>query len=157
KSVAGASQELELLVQLMPAQAHKIHGEHIMEVKTDSLLEGDLILVKPGEKVAADGIISEGDSYVNESMLTGESVPVKKYKGEKVIGGSINGNGSLKVSVSHSSKDSYLARVIRLVNDAQKAKSKTQLLADKAAQVLTVIALAAGFAAFFFWFTIGNQ
>jgi P-type Cu2+ transporter len=157
KSVAGASKELELLVQLMPSQAHMIHGEHIMDVKTDSLKEGDLILIKPGEKVAADGIITEGESYLNESMLTGESVPVKKQKGDKVIAGSINGNGSLKASVSHASKDSYLSRVIKLVNDAQRAKSKTQLLADKAAQILTVIALIGGFATFFFWLTIGNQ
>ncbi len=165
KSVAGASKELELLVQLMPSDAHMIMpahkgsgaGEMIHEVKTDSLKEGDLILIKPGEKVAADGIISHGESYLNESMLTGESVPVKKNKGEKVIAGSINGNGSLKVTVSHSSKDSYLSRVIKLVNDAQKAKSKTQLLVDKAAQILTIVALASGFATFFFWWLIAKE
>jgi P-type Cu2+ transporter len=157
KSVAGASRELELLVQLMPSSAHMIHGEHIMDVKTDSIKEGDSILIKPGENVAADGIIYEGESYLNESMLTGESVPVKKQKQDKVIAGSINGNGSLKVKVSHSSRDSYLSKVIKLVNDAQKAKSKTQLLADKAAQILTIIALVAGFGTFFFWLTVGNQ
>ena len=84
-------------------------------------------------------------------MLTGESVPVKKQKGEKVIAGSINGNGSLKISVTHPSKDSYLASVIKLVNDAQKTKSKTQLLADKAARILTIVALAAGISTFFYW------
>lgn len=157
KSVAGASRELELLVQLMPSEAHMVMGEMIHEVKTDSLNEGDIILIKPGEKVAADGIISEGDSYLNESMLTGESVPVKKHKGDKVIAGSINGNGSLKVTVSHSSKDSYLARVIKLVNDAQKSKSKTQLLADKAARILTIVALVAGFTTFFVWWSILNE
>ncbi len=157
KSVAGASKELELLVQLMPSDAHMIMGEMVHEVKTDSLKEGDLILIKPGENVAADGIIAEGESYLNESMLTGESIPVKKYKDEKVIAGSINGNGSLKVTVSHSSKDSYLARVVKLVNDAQKTKSKTQLLADKAARILTIVALGAGFATFFYWLLIGNQ
>ena len=157
KSVAGASKELELLVQLMPSEAHMVMGEMIHEVKTDSLKEGDIILIKPGEKVAADGIILEGESYLNESMLTGESVPVKKQKGEKVIAGSINGNGSLKVTVSHSSKDSYLARVIKLVNDAQKSKSKTQLLADKAARILTIVALAAGFTTFFFWWLIAKE
>ncbi len=157
KSIAGASRELELLVQLMPSQAHMVHGEHIMDVKTDSLKEGDLILIKPGEKVAADGIIADGESYLNESMLTGESVPVKKQTGEKVIAGSINGNGSLKVKVSHASKDSYLARVIKLVDDAQKTKSNTQLLADKAAQILTFIALVAGFATLFFWWLIAKE
>ncbi|HMR57595.1 MAG TPA: HAD-IC family P-type ATPase, partial [Cyclobacteriaceae bacterium] len=108
KSIMSASRELELLVQLMPSEAHLIHGEHITEVKTEDLKAGDIILIKPGEKIAADGIITEGNSYLNESMLTGESKPVEKSKGEKVIAGSINGNGSLKVEVSHGSKDSYL-------------------------------------------------
>jgi len=157
KSVAGASRELELLVQLMPSDAHMVMGEMIHDVKTDSLKEGDLILIKPGEKIAADGIIEEGESYLNESMLTGESVPVKKQKGEKVIAGSINGNGSLKVKVSHSSKDSYLSRVIKLVDDAQKEKSKTQLLADKAAQILTIVALVAGFSTLFFWWLVAKE
>ena len=114
------------------------------DVKTGTLKEKDVILVKPGEKVAADGIILEGESYLNESMLTGESKPVKKIKGDKVIAGSINGNGSFKVTVSHAAKDSFLSQVVKLVDDAQKAKSKTQLLADKAARWLTLIAIVAG-------------
>jgi Cu2+-exporting ATPase len=85
-------------------------------------------------------------------MLTGESKPVQKVKGDKVIAGSINGNGSLKVQVSHGSKDSYLSQVIKLVQDAQNSKSKTQLLADRAAQWLTIIALLAGAATFFYWY-----
>ena len=157
KSVAGASKELELLVQLMPSEAHMIMPEMVHDVKTDSLKEGDSILVKPGEKVAADGIIYEGESYLNESMLTGESVPVNKSKDQKVIAGSINGNGSLKIKVTHASKDSYLSRVIKLVDDAQKTKSKTQLLADKAAKYLTIVALVAGFATFFFWWLLAKQ
>ncbi|MEO5570701.1 MAG: copper-translocating P-type ATPase [Bacteroidia bacterium] len=157
KSVAGASKELELLVQLMPSDAHMIMPTMIHDVKTDSLKEGDSILIKPGEKVAADGIIYEGESYLNESMLTGESVPVKKSIDQKVIAGSINGNGSLKVKVTHASKDSYLSRVIKLVDDAQKTKSKTQLLADKAAKILTIVALIAGFGTFFFWWLIAKQ
>lgn len=157
KSIAGASKELELLVQLMPSEAHMIMPNMVHDVKTDSLKEGDLILIKPGEKVAADGIIADGESYLNESMLTGESVPAKKLNGDKVIAGSINGNGSLKVKVTHASKDSYLARVIKLVDDAQKTKSNTQLLADKAAQILTIIALVAGFATLFFWWLIAKE
>lgn len=157
KSIAGASRELELLVQLMPSDAHMMMGDMIHEVKTDSLKAGDLILIKPGEKIAADGVIIEGDSYLNESMLTGESVPVQKQKGAKVIAGSINGNGSLKVTVSHASKDSYLAKVIKLVDDAQKTKSNTQLLADKAALILTIVALVAGFSTFFFWWLIAKE
>jgi Cu2+-exporting ATPase len=156
KSIAGASRELELLVQLMPDQAHLVAGDKISDVKTDSLKEADIILIKPGEKVAADGLIAEGESYLNESMLTGESVPVKKTKGQKVIAGSINGNGSIKVTVTHAAKDSYLSKVIKLVDDAQKSKSKTQLLADRAALVLTIVALTLGFGTFAFWLIYGE-
>ena len=157
KSIMGASRELELLVQLMPADAHLVHGDHIMDVKTDTLKAGDVILIKPGEKIAADGEIVEGKSYLNESMLTGESKPVEKEKNEKVIAGSLNGEGSLKVKVTHGSKDSYLAQVIKLVRDAQDAKSKTQLLADQAAKWLTIIALVAGVATFATWLAIGKD
>jgi Cu2+-exporting ATPase len=157
KSIAGASHELELLVQLMPDEAHLVDGDKTSDVKTDSLKEADVILIKPGEKVAADGIIAEGESYLNESMLTGESTPVKKTVGQKVIAGAINGNGSIKVTVSHTSADSYLSTVIKLVDDAQKSKSKTQLLADRAALVLTIVALTLGFGTFAFWLVIGES
>jgi len=156
RSVAGASKELELLVQLMPDEAHLIHGDHIMNVKTENLKEHDVILIKPGEKIAADGKIVEGESYLNESLLTGESKPAEKKKGDKVIAGAINGNGALRVEVSHGAKDSYLSQVIRLVEDAQKNRSKTQLLADKAARWLTIIAIAAGIATFLAWYLSGR-
>ncbi len=157
KSVAGASKELELLVELMPADAHKVKGSMTVDVKTDTLKENDIILVKPGEKVAADGIILEGESYLNESMLTGESKPVQKVEGDKVIAGAINGNGSIKVTVSHAAKDSYLSQVVKLVDDAQKSKSKTQLLADTAAKWLTIIALVAGITTFLVWYLSGQS
>jgi Cu2+-exporting ATPase len=157
KSVAGASKELELLVQLMPDDAHLVHGDHIMDVKTEMLKEKDIILIKPGEKVAADGIITEGGSYLNESLLTGESKPIEKRKGDKVIAGAINGNGAIKVSVLHIAKDSYLSQVVKLVQDAQKSKSKTQLLADKAAQWLTLIAIISGIATFLYWYFDGRE
>lgn len=156
KSVAGASRELELLVQLMPATAHLLKGSQSEDVKTATLKAGDVILVKPGEKVAADGNITEGESYLDESMLTGESKPVEKIKGDKVIAGSINGNGALKITVSHAAADSYLSRVVKLVDDAQKAKSKTQLLADTAAKWLTIIALLAGISTFLAWWLNGQ-
>jgi Cu2+-exporting ATPase len=157
KSIAGASKELELLVQLMPSDAHMVMPDMVHDVKTDSLKENDIILVKPGEKVAADGIITEGESYLNESMLTGESKPVRKTEGDKVIAGSINGNGSIKVTVSHAAKDSYLSQVVKLVEDAQNAKSKTQLLADQAAKWLTIIALVAGISTFLYWYITGQD
>lgn len=156
KSVAGASRELELLVQLMPDDAHMVMGEMVHEVKTDTLKENDIILIKPGEKIPADGIIIEGTSYVNESMLTGESKPVEKNIEDKLIAGSLNGNGSLKLKVTHTSKDSYLSKVIQLVNDAQKSKSKTQLLADRAAQILTIVAIVAGISTFIIWLALGQ-
>ncbi len=157
KSIAGASKELELLVQLMPDDAHLVHGDHIMDVKTETLKENDIILIKPGEKVAADGIITDGESYLNESMLTGESKPVRKVKNDKVIAGSINGNGAIKVSVLHGAKDSYLSQVIKLVQDAQNSKSKTQLLANKAARWLTIIAIVAGIVTFAIWYMSGKE
>src|SRR4030095_6861641 len=97
RSVAGASKELELLVQLMPSDAHIVHGDHIIEIKTTALKENDVVLIKPGEKVTADGMVVDGQSYLNESLLTGESKPVEKRKGDRVIAGAINGNGSLKI------------------------------------------------------------
>lgn len=157
RSVAGASRELELLVQLMPSTAHLLKGDTTEEVSTQSLKENDLILIKPGEKIAADGMVEDGDSYLNESMLTGESAPVQKTKGQKVVAGSVNGNGALKVRVTHSGKDSYLFKVIDLVRNAQNAKSNTQLLADKAARWLTIIALLAGIATFAVWLSLGRD
>jgi Cu2+-exporting ATPase len=157
RSIAGASRELELLVQLMPSDAHMVHGDHIMEVKTESLKSNDIILVKPGEKIAADGIVLEGESFINESLLTGESKPVQRMTGDKVIAGALNGNGSLKIRVSHAAKESYLSQVVALVQAAQKTKSKTQLLADKAAQWLTVIAIMAGISTFLYWHFAGKD
>jgi Cu2+-exporting ATPase len=157
RSVAGASRELELLVQLMPKEAHLVAGDQVREVPTDSLKVNDRILIKPGEKVAADGTIAEGESYLNESLLTGGSRPVRKAKGENVIAGSINGNGALTVLVTHSSEDSFLTQVVKLVQDAQNAKSGTQLLADKAARWLTLIAIISGVATFMVWYVSGKD
>lgn len=157
KSVAGASKELEMLVKLMPSEAHLVKGDTTEDVKTDSLQPGDVILIKPGEKIAADGTIKDGSSHINESMLTGESKPVSKEKGDKVIAGSINGNGAIKVEVSHGTKDSYLSQVIKLVSDAQKSKSKTQLMADTAAKWLTIIAIVSGITTFLAWYLSGHD
>ncbi|HZI52279.1 MAG TPA: heavy metal translocating P-type ATPase, partial [Chitinophagaceae bacterium] len=115
------------------------------------LRTGDIVLIKPGEKIPADGIVTEGSSYVNESMLTGESVPVKKEKEQKVIGGSISGDGALKVKVTATGSDSYLNKVITLVTSAQASKSKTQTLADKVAKWLTIVSITVGIATFIYW------
>lgn len=156
KSVLGASKALQLLVSMMPAEAHRIKGDDSVEdIKLEDLLKDDIILVKPGEKVPADGIIVEGSSYLNESMLTGESKPVKKVLNDKVIGGSVNGNSTLKVKVVHTGKDSYLNKVIKMVEEAQKTKSKMQNLSDRAAKWLTYIALGIGFGTLAVWLILG--
>jgi len=156
KSVLGASKALQLLVSMMPAEAHRIKGDDAVEdIKLEDLLKNDIILVKPGEKVPADGIITEGTSYLNESMLTGESKPVKKALNDKVIGGSVNGNSTLKVKVVHTGKDSYLNKVIKMVEEAQKTKSKMQNLSDRAAKWLTYIALGIGFGTLAIWLILG--
>ena len=156
KSVLGASNALQLLVSMMPAEAHIVRaGGQVEDVKLEVLEKNDVIMIKPGEKVPADGNIIEGNSYLNEAMLTGESKPVKKGKSDKVIGGSINGNGSLKVKVEHTGKDSYLNKVIKMVEEAQKTKSKMQNLSDRAAKWLTYIALAIGFGTLATWLILG--
>lgn len=156
KSVLGASKALQLLVSMMPAEAHRVKADgQVEDVKLDVLAQNDVIMIKPGEKVPADGIIIEGSSYLNEAMLTGESKPVKKEIENKVIGGSINGNGSLKVKVEHTGKDSYLNKVITLVEEAQKSKSKMQNLSDRAAKWLTYIALGIGFGTLAIWLILG--
>jgi Cu2+-exporting ATPase len=164
KSVLGASRALELLVEMLPQTAHLVKnpkdqgkGQDIIDVKLDTIQIGDMVLVKPGEKVPADGKIIDGLSYLNESMLTGESKPIKKENGDRVIGGSINGNGSLQIQVQHTGKDSYLSKVIKLVKDAQETKSKTQNLADRAAKWLTFIAIGVSIATFVIWLGLGKE
>lgn len=155
KSVLGASKALQLLVSMMPAEAHKVIGDKIEDIALDKLLKDDIILIKPGEKVPADGIITQGTSYLNESMLTGESKPVKKEVNDKVIGGSVNGNSTINVKVEHTGKDSYLNKVIKMVEEAQKTKSKMQNLSDRAAKWLTYIALVIGFGTLATWLLLG--
>jgi len=156
KSVAGASKALELIVKMLPAEAHVYHGEMLHEMRVDELKIGDVVLVKPGEKIPVDGTVTEGNSTVNESMLTGESVPVQKTTDAKVIAGAINGEGSLTIRVDKSGQDSYLNKVITLVQEAQSAKSQTQHLADRAAKWLTFIALGVGFGTLAIWLAKGQ-
>lgn len=158
RSVMGASKALEELAKLMPESAHMImdNGE-TMEMPVSSLKAGQAVLVKPGEKIPIDGVVYEGDSEVNEAMITGEAVPVEKGKGDEVIGGSVNGDGILKFKVSHVGDDTFLSQVIRLVRDAQASKSNTQRLADRAAKWLFYIALTTGIITFITWMAIeGN-
>ena len=158
KSVMGASNALQELAKMMPSTARKIKedGSH-EDVAIDKLKGKDIILVKPGEKIPADGEIISGESNVNESMLTGESKPVTKHKGDQVIGGSVNDNGSLKIKVKHTGEDSYLFKVIGMVKVAQETKSKTQNLADKAAAWLFYVALGSGIITLIVWLSLGKE
>ena len=158
KSVMGASNALQELAKMMPSTARRIKegGEH-EDVPIADLKSNDIILVRPGEKVPADGIVVEGESHVNESMLTGESKPVAKKKDNQVIGGSVNDNGTLKIKVKHTGEDSYLSKVIGMVKEAQETKSKTQNLADKAAAWLFYIALGAGVTTLVVWLSLGKD
>ncbi|MCP9236320.1 heavy metal translocating P-type ATPase [Lewinella sp. JB7] len=157
RSVLGASRALEALAELMPAEANLVHGDHIMKVNVSELKPGSIILIKPGEKVPADGVITEGTTDLNESMLTGESKPVTKSTGAEVIGGSINGSGSIRVEVKGTGEDTYLSRVVNLVREAQGQKSQTQKLADRAAKWLTVVALVGGFGTLAVWLLLGSE
>lgn len=155
KSVMGASRSLELLVKMMPSTAHHLTNGQLHDMPVSQLKIGDMIMVKPGEKVPVDGIVTEGESHVDESMLTGESKPVKKEKDSRVIGGAVNSNGSLTIKVESTGKDSYLNKVVKLVEDAQKVKSKTQNFADRAAKVLTFVALGGGVITLTVWLLLG--
>lgn len=153
RSTMAASKALQSLVALLPNDVTVERNGEAIKIKLEDLKNGETIIIKPGEKIPADGTIVDGVSYVNESMLTGESVPVKKEKDGKVIAGSINGEGALRVAATGVGKDSYLNKVINLVQDAQVAKSNTQNLADKVAKWLTFIAIAVGVITFIYWFS----
>src|SRR5690625_867868 len=156
RSVMGASNALEQLVKLMPNEAHKLdENDQVHDVPLSELKHEDLVLVKPGEKIPVDGTIVDGKSAIDESMLTGESVPVEKYKGDEVIGGSVNNEGSLTIQVEKTGEDSYLSQVITMVQEAQDSKSKTQDLTNRAAKWLFYLALVAGFATLFIWLLLG--
>ncbi len=158
KSIMGASNALNELINLMPETAHRIKDNGDTEdVPINHLKTGDTVLVKPSEKVPIDGKVYEGHSSVDESMITGESVPVDKGEGEEVVGGSINGDGVLKFTVSRVGDDTFLSQVIKMVREAQESKSRSQRLADIAAKWLFYIALTAGIITFTAWMLIGGD
>jgi Cu2+-exporting ATPase len=143
RSVRRASSALDELAKLMPDTAERIVDEgDTEEVPVSELSEGDLVLVRPGASVPADGVVEKGDSDVNESMITGESKPVSKEPEDKVIGGTINGDGSLRIRIGATGEETTLAGIMRLVDEAQQSKSQTQVLADRAAGWLFYLAVA---------------
>jgi len=157
RSILGASHALEELVKLMPVEAHLITNDGVKDVSMQEVKPGDIVLVKPGEKIPSDGVVIEGSSSVDESMLTGESKPVYKKPGDEVIGGSVNHGGALKVEVKSTGEDTYLMQIVKLVKQAQTTRSKTQDLANKAAFWLTIIAITIGFSTLGIWLALGKS
>ena len=151
RSVQGAKGALRELANLLPDTADVIRGGVMQTVPLSQLKVGDRVLVKPGAKIPADGKIAEGQSEVNESIITGESKPILKSRGQQVIAGSINGDGSLTVEVTQIGEGTFLAGIMHLVADAEASKSRLQMLSDRAAFYLTLIALAAGAVTFIAW------
>ncbi len=155
RSVLGASRALEELVKLMPTEAHLITNGEVRDVPVSHLKPGNVVLVKPGEKIPADGIVVEGETSVDESMLTGESNPIYKGPGDEVVGGSVNLEGSVKVEVRRTGKESYLMQVLELVRRAQESRSRTQDLANRASRWLTIISISVGTVTFLAWLWAG--
>ena len=155
RSISQASGALHELAKLLPSTAQRIVGDRIEDVPITQLREGDVVLVRPGAGVPADGVVREGRSDVNESMITGESVPVEKKEGLKVIAGTVNGSGSLRVEVTGTGDHTALAGIMRLVEHAQTSRSRAQALADRAAFFLTVVAIVAGALTLVAWLALG--
>ena len=156
-SVQAASRALEELSKLMPTTAHRILGDRIEDIPVSALKEGDLILIRPGEQVPADGVVVEGASTMNEAFLTGESRPVPKEPGDEVIAGAVNGEGALKVRVTRTGEATTLSQILRLVQEAQASRSRFQALADRVAGWLFYIALTLGTLTFLVWLALGRD
>jgi Cu2+-exporting ATPase len=156
RSVLGASRALEELVKIMPTFAHVVKDEETVDIPILELKVGDVVLIRPGEKVPSDGLVVEGESFVNEALLTGESKPVHKQTEDKVIGGAINGDGVLRTKIERTGEETYLSQVIKLVRQAQESRSRTQDLANRAAALLFYVAVAVGAMTFTIWFFLGS-
>lgn len=156
RAVQSAKGALRELAKLLPDTAEVLHDGTSVMISIAELKHGDVVLVRPGGKIPADGIVLEGDSELNESLITGESKPVEKGKGAEVIAGSINGDGSLQIRIEKLGAETFLAGVMRLVAEAEKSKSRLQLLSDRAAYYLTILAVVAGGVTFSIWLTVGQ-
>jgi P-type Cu2+ transporter len=151
RSISQAQGALKELAKLLPSMAVRVVGDRTEEVPIESIREGDILLVRPGASIPADGAVRQGASAVNESMITGESRPVEKSEGGKVIAGTVNGSGSLRVEVTGTGEKTALAGIMRLVGEAQSSRSRAQALADRAAFILTLVALGAGALTLIVW------
>ena len=154
---AGASEAIRKLMNLAPAKARVIRGSAEVEIPTSEVKVGETVVIRPGDKIPVDGKVREGESQVDESMLTGESMPVKKKPGSAVIGGTINKSGAFRYEATKVGADMALAQIVKLVQEAQNSKAPAQLLADRASQWLVLIAIAIGLLTFGYWFWIAGQ
>lgn len=154
RSISQAQGALKELAKLLPNDATRVVGDHTEEVPLDALRDGDVVLVRPGARVPADGVVRDGASAVNESMITGESRPVDKKAGDRAIAGTVNGAGSLRIEVTGTGERTALAGIMRLVAQAQGSRSRAQALADRAAFFLTFVALGAGIVTLIAWLLI---
>jgi len=158
RSRRGSSDALNALLRLAPSQANVIRPNGEVEtVPVEQVQVGDLLLLHPGEKVPVDGIVTEGESAIDESMVTGESLPVSKQQGSEVIGGTVNGSGSLRITATKVGSDTALAQIVQLVQTAQNSKAPAQRLADRAAEWLVLAAVSAGVLTFIVWFFVIGQ
>ncbi|MBR9977428.1 MAG: heavy metal translocating P-type ATPase [Bacteroidetes bacterium] len=155
RSISRARGALDELAKLLPDSATRVTDEGEETVPVDDLRDGDLVLLRPGESVPADGVIRKGESTLNESMLTGESQPVKKKEGDEVIAATINGEGSLHIEVTGTGDDTKLSGIMRLVSEARKSKSRAQHLADRAARILTGVAVLSALLTLIVWQLLG--
>ncbi len=154
RSIAQAQGALKELANLLPNVAERVTGDRTEEVPIADLRNGDLVLVRPGAGIPADGVVRQGATAVNESMITGESRPVDKREGDTVIAGTVNGSGSLRVEVTGTGEGTALAGIMRLVAQAQSSRSRAQALADRAAFILTLVAVGAGVVTFVVWIVL---
>ncbi|MBI4939370.1 MAG: copper-translocating P-type ATPase, partial [Actinobacteria bacterium] len=152
----GANEAVRALLKLAPPVALVLRGDDAVEIPTDQVVVGDLLLVRPGSKIAADGMIEDGESDVDESTVTGESLPVHKSPGDEVVGATINTTGTLRVRATKVGADTALAQIVKLVQEAQNSKAPGQRLADKAAFWLVFVALIGGAGTFAAWLLAGR-
>ena len=157
RAIAGASGALNSLVKLIPPKTYLVKNEEIIEINTSDLQINDIIQIRPGDKIPIDGIVINGETSIDESMLTGEAMPIRKQIGDQVIGGTINQTGSIKVKVEKTGEDTALSQIINLVKTAQSSKPQSQKLADRAAHYLTLVAIIIGTSTFLFWYGVADE
>ena len=158
RSRRGSSDALGALLRLAPSQANVIGPDgEARTVPVEQVQVGDLLLLRPGEKVPVDGVVTEGESAIDESVVTGESIPVSKQPGDEVIGGTVNGSGSLRLRATKVGSDTALAQIVQLVQTAQNSKAPAQRLADRAAEWLVLAAVSAGVLTFLVWYFVIGQ